>query len=151
MRKTKARILFATVIVALTTTGGYTQDGELKDNVEEFMRAKLVHSQNVLEGLTTEDFGKIAKSSQELSLLSLAAQWQVIQTPEYVRRSAEFRREVEALKRAADEKNLDSATLAYLKVTMNCIECHKYVRSVYQVRLEHPIGIGRLATFTEPN
>ena len=28
----------------------------------------------------------------------------------------------------AKAKNLDGATLAYVRLTMNCIECHKYVR-----------------------
>ncbi len=62
------------------------------DNVEEFMRVKLKHSQKVLEGLATEDYDLIGKSAQEMSLLSHAAQWQVLQTAEYTRRSAEFRR-----------------------------------------------------------
>lgn len=145
MRTYFAMLLAASAAVALATSAGHTQEAELKDNVKVFMRAKLSHSQEVLEGLTTEDFDKIAKGSQEMSLLSLAAQWQIIQTPEYTRRSAEFRREVEALKTAAENKNLDGATLAYLKVTMNCIECHKYVRGVREARLEELLPQNRIA------
>lgn len=110
-----------------------------KENIEVFMRVKLSHSQKVLEGLTTEDYDKVAKSSQEMSLISQAAQWQVILTPEYTRRSGEFRREVDALTQAAKKKNLDGATLAYLRVTMSCISCHKYVRSVREARFEEPV------------
>jgi hypothetical protein len=114
------------------------QEDDPKEGVKTFMRAKLSHSQSVLEGLTTQDFDKIAKGAQEMSLLSLASQWQVLQTPEYVRRSGEFRREAGAIKAAAEKKNLDGATLAYLKATLSCIECHQYVRTVREARLEAP-------------
>ena len=103
---------------------------DMVPNVQAFMEAKLQHSQAVLKGLATEDFDLIAANSQKVSLLSQAEQWQVIQTPDYVQRSTEFRREVDALTEAAKKKNLDAATLAYVKVTISCIECHKYVRSV---------------------
>src|SRR5687768_238392 len=57
-----------------------------------FMRSKLEHSQKLLEHLAMEDFKGLAKESQAMSLLSLAASWQVIQTPEYAQQSLEFRR-----------------------------------------------------------
>ena len=44
----------------------------IPDRVAVFMRAKLAHSQNVLEGLATEDFDLIERGAQELSLASLS-------------------------------------------------------------------------------
>ena len=98
------------------------------NEIDEFMRAKLIHSQKVLEGLTTENFELIAINSQAISLLSRDESWQVLQTPEYLSRSVEFRRTVDALTAAAKQKNLDGAALAYIDVTLKCVECHKYVR-----------------------
>jgi len=98
------------------------------DQVAGFMRAKLAHSQDVLEGLSLADFDLIAKGAQELSLVSQAASWQVLQTEEYARQSAEFRRSCDTLRRAAREENLDSALLAWMEVTMKCVQCHRYVR-----------------------
>jgi cytochrome c556 len=98
------------------------------DKVGVFMRAKLAHSQNVLEGLTTEDFELIEKGAQELALASLDSNWQVLQTEDYVRQSAEFRRSCGTLRDAAKAKNLDGATLAWMDVTLKCVQCHKYVR-----------------------
>ena len=100
------------------------------NNVKEFMRKKLVHSQKVLEGLTSDDLEMVAKHAQEISLLSQAAAWQVLQTPEYAERSLEFRRAVDAMTQAARKNNLDGAALAYVDVTMKCVSCHKYVRGV---------------------
>ena len=106
------------------------QTGVEPDRVAGFMRAKLAHSQNVLEGLSTADYDLIERGAQELSLASLDSNWQVLQTEDYVRQSAEFRRSCDSLKKAAQEKNLDGATVAWMDVTLKCVQCHKYVRDV---------------------
>lgn len=98
------------------------------DDVGYFMRAKLGHSQHVLEGLTLADFDLIARGAKELSLASQASSWEVLQTADYARQSSEFRRSCDLLHRAASEKNLDGAALAWMEVMMKCIQCHKYVR-----------------------
>jgi hypothetical protein len=100
------------------------QDEKTKD----FMRVKLNHSQNVVAGLTTGDFEMIAKSSQEMHLLSNESTWNVFQTPEYIRLSREFADSTLRLRDAARDENLDGATLAYFEVTLSCVRCHKYTR-----------------------
>jgi cytochrome c556 len=99
------------------------------NDVAAFMRMKLEHSQKVLEGIAVEDFALIERDSQRLSLLSQAANWQVLQTPDYLQHSLDFRRSADALTKAARDKNLDGAALAYVQMTMNCVNCHKYVRT----------------------
>ena len=98
------------------------------DKVAVFMRAKLAHADNVLEGLAVADYEMIERAAQELSLASLDSNWQVLQTEDYARQSAEFRRSCDALRKAAQDKNLDGATLAWVEVTLKCVQCHKYVR-----------------------
>ena len=107
--------------------GGMSQQ---QGNLKDFMRVKLRHSQKVMEGLVLEDYAEIAKNAQEMSLLSLAATWQVFETPEYVDYSRKFRNATDALSDAARDKNLDRATLAFNQVTTKCVECHKYVRGI---------------------
>ena len=99
------------------------------DDVAVFMRMKLEHSGRVLEGLALEDFDKIQRAGAALALASQASSWQVLQTEEYARQSAEFRRSCESLRTAGRERNIDAAVLAWLEVTMKCVQCHKYVRS----------------------
>jgi len=99
------------------------------DDVGPFMRMKLDHSGQVLEGLAMEDFEAIARGANALALASQASSWQVLQTEEYARHSGEFRRSCESLRAAARAKNLDGAALAWMEVTMKCIQCHKYVRA----------------------
>ena len=98
------------------------------DDVAVFMRAKLDHAQDVIEGLATEDYQEIYRAAHDLALASQASAWEVLLTEEYVRQSADFRRSCEALRAAARDENLDAAALAWMEVTMKCVQCHKYVR-----------------------
>ncbi len=97
---------------------------------EALMRKKLDSAQNVLEGLTLEDFRLIAKGAGELKAASTSAEFNVINDGYYNAYAARFRRTTEKMEKAAREKNLDLATLAYLDMTLSCVECHKYVRVV---------------------
>lgn len=100
------------------------------NQVADFMQLKLQHAQDLFEGLAREDFDQMAKESQELSLLSQAARWNVLQTEEYLQQSGEFRRTADALTKAAKEKDLDAAAIRYVELSMKCVHCHKYVRGV---------------------
>lgn len=104
--------------------------GQPSEALKTFMRVKLVHSQKVLEGLVEEDYPKIAKNAQELSLLSLAEMWQVLNTEEYVDFSRKFRSAADELSKAAKKKNLEQTTQAFNAVTTRCVECHKYLRGL---------------------
>ena len=119
-------VLSVATIAVLTSQGAAAPRDELKD----FMRAKLKHSQRVLEGLVMEDFDEISKGAQEMSLLSLAASWQVLQTPEYLDFSRKFRTAADVLSEKAKKKDLTGATTAFNQLTVRCVECHKYVRAV---------------------
>jgi hypothetical protein len=119
-------LLIAAFWLATTLRGQRPQTNDLKD----FMRAKLLHSQKLVEGLTTENYEMIAKHAQDLSLLCEDEQWQVFRTSDYIARSKEFRRATDALTEAGRAKNLDAASLGYVDVTLKCVECHKYLRTI---------------------
>jgi hypothetical protein len=129
-----AAFVFAGVLVASAVS--QEKNGSDPKDVKMFMRAKLVHSQRVLEGLTLEDFDSVVKHAQQMSLLSQDASWNVIETQEYYERSADFRRSLDDLKAAAQKKNLDGAALGYMGVTLKCIECHRYLRQVQHVEVK---------------
>ena len=98
--------------------------------MQAFMRKKLEASQSVLEGLALEDFDLIAKGARQLKTTSAAAEFLVIHDPVYSEHADEFRRIIDKMARAAKERRIDGATLAYVDMTMSCVECHKYVRNV---------------------
>lgn len=98
-----------------------------------FMRQKLELSKAVLEGLTTDKLDLIDKNAKLLKRASMAAEWEVKGMPnpaQYTAYTAEFQRLCQDLTKAAQEQNLDAATLAYVRMTTTCVDCHKFVRSV---------------------
>ena len=125
-------------LVAFGLFAARADQPEFPNNLRDFMQLKLKHSQLVLEGIVMADFDRIAKNAQQLSLLSQATNWQVLQTPDYLQHSTEFRRAADALTAAAKKKNIDGAALAYMEVTMKCVNCHKYVRAVRMASLDEP-------------
>ena len=120
--------MLAALQAALVVPAAQGAEGDLS----AFMKAKLRHSEKVLEGLATEDYELIVKNSQAISLLCEDEMWAVLKTPEYQERSREFRRSVDAITEAARAKNLEAAALSYVDATMNCVSCHKYVRKARQ-------------------
>ena len=89
------------------------------------------YSKNILEGLSLEQYDLIEKNAKALKVLSQAAEWEVPTIPnatDYVAMTSEFQRYADDLVRSAKQSNIDGATLAYVKLTMNCVQCHKFVR-----------------------
>ena len=97
-------------------------------STKEFMREKLEHSQKLLGALATEDYFTLQKMSERLSAMTQHADWQAFQNPDYTAFSAGFRAHANALTKAAKDKNIDASTLAYVRMTMSCVDCHKFVR-----------------------
>jgi hypothetical protein len=96
------------------------------------MRKKLELAKNILEGLTLEDYALIAKNAKALRVLSQAAEWEVPTIPDvdnYLRYTDEFQRITGDMAKKSEAKNLDGATLDYVRMTTSCVNCHKYVRA----------------------
>src|SRR5262249_16905804 len=104
--------------------------------VKELMHRKLENSQKILEALTLNDLDKAAKHSAALLLIQKEAAWNVHKTKEYEMWSDQFRQSAQDLVKAAKERNLESAKLNYLGMTMACFHCHSYVRDLGMTRLD---------------
>lgn len=100
-----------------------------------FMRAKLVGSQQVLDGLVSEDFHLIRRGAESMKKMSEAVQWPKADDKVYRHYGEEFRRHCDNLMESADTNNLESAHYTYLQMTTKCINCHSYVRKSF--RVEH--------------
>ena len=125
----KSKLLLLTILLAVAAglSVGFAQTKRNRA-AKEFMRDKLELSQRVLEGLATEDYDLIIAKGTRLSAMSQEADWRLFENPDYDQQSVTFRRHVNSLVKAAKDKNLDAATLAYVRVTMSCVDCHKLVR-----------------------
>lgn len=116
--------------------GAFFEYTPQEENIRALMRRKLVEGQGILEGIALEDFDKIQTNAKALVEISQAETWQVVQTPEYVKHTATFRRAVDDIIKHAKQKNGDAVGLDYFRLTRSCVECHKYVRGVRLGRLD---------------
>ncbi len=74
------------------------------------------------------DFDSIKKNAGTIKNLLLDENWMVVQSDEYRRQTLEFRKLVDQIRDAADKKNIDGATLAYVQMTIQCVRCHQALR-----------------------
>ena len=132
---TVAAIIAALVVFVLwaggqakAATGDDDKQKKVVTSNQMMMQEKLLAANKVLEGLSMEDFPKIAANAEQLRIISRAASWHVIDSDEYSRYSKNFQEGASDLKRHAEQKNLDAATLDYVRLTMTCVECHKHLR-----------------------
>ena len=121
-------------LVILLSSVAATVAKQLQDHGARsaFMRQKLELSKNILEGLSLENYDLIEKNAKGMKRLSYAAEWEVPTIPnleEYLPHTNEFQRHCEEILKAAQAKNIDAATLGYVKLTTSCVGCHKYVRT----------------------
>ena len=79
------------------------------------MRQKVAYSQQVLVGITLEDYGLIANNAEKLVQLSNKTNWYSRQVPEYELFLNEVRRNAPELMKAGEQKNLDAASRAYVQ------------------------------------
>jgi hypothetical protein len=52
----------------------------------------------------------------------------VLDSDAYSRMSKNFQVQAGDLERHAREKNLDAAALDYMRISLTCVQCHKYMR-----------------------
>src|SRR5688572_25985929 len=98
-------------VAALALLAGIpAHDGQAQDpKIRDLMHKKLTNSQKILEGIAIQDFDKIAEGADELILISKAAEWRVIKSPQYELHSNDFRASAGSLSLMARGKNSDGA------------------------------------------
>ncbi len=102
---------------------------ELEPALRKFMLQKLEASNDVLAGLMTDDFDRIANAADKLSRMSQAEEWRVSNDPTYARFGREYRQAIERLKSKTRKSAPEQTAVAWMNVTLSCIECHQWVRN----------------------
>ena len=92
---------------------------------EEIMWRKLDLSHNVLDALAVEDFEALDAYGEDLVALSQAAELVIDDTQAYRSRSRVFTEAAEWLAKAARDKSVEGAALAYIDLSLSCLSCHQ--------------------------
>ena len=91
------------------------------------MRQKLADAQGVLAAVVTSNWAELERRSKALGAATNDPAWLVLKTPEYSRQSEAFVRAANDLMDAAARRDQEGAPLAYVALTMRCVQCHRYV------------------------
>ena len=123
--KLKKTLLFCVVAaVLLPALPASTQE----TNPPEFdMQKKLEASKKILDGLVMEDFAKVLQGAKSLNQLG-KRKWLENESAAYRTQNQVFWFTTGTLVMAAEEKNIDGATLAYTQMMHSCVNCHKLIR-----------------------
>ncbi len=111
-------------IVALLGLAASPRQGP---EMKALMREKLDRAQHILEAVVTSDWVALETHSRELERLTADPRWQALKYPEYWRHSAAFIRTIQDLHSAAAQRDLDKTPKAYVALTLQCVECHRYL------------------------
>jgi len=104
-----------------------TARGSQGPELNTVMREKLAHAQKLLEAVVTSDWTSLETHSRELEQVTNDPRWMVLKYPEYARHSAAFVRAVQTLHTAAAQRDLEKTPQAYVNVTLQCVDCHRYL------------------------
>ena len=121
------------------------EEGEDDDDapLSVFMQQKLDASSEILKGLMIEDYKLIQKNADVLLKMSRQERWRASNDMMYLQNSNQFRNTVEELRTKAIRKSTDGASLAWVNVTMSCIQCHNWVRNIMLADLNAEAGPGK--------
>src|SRR5262245_40471326 len=97
----------------------------------DWMKQKLEMSQNILAGLTKGDFDAVETNAQKMNVVNHLEKLVAADQPhykEYMRQLAAFESANRELLRQSGKKNIEGSTLAYVQLTVSCVQCHRVVR-----------------------
>ena len=110
---------------ALLLVAGVTAHGQTL-RTRRVMREKLVHTQRILEALTTSNLTVLERESLALLQVTESPQWSEVNTPELRPYTDAFVKAIKDLAESARQRDLDAAAAQYGTLTMTCYRCHKY-------------------------
>ena len=100
-----------------------SQESQLKG----VMREKLNHAQQIFAAVVTSDWPALERQSRELLRVTENPLWvATFKTPLYARQSEAFLRATQDLLDAAQRRDLEAAPIAYVSLTLTCVQCHRF-------------------------
>jgi hypothetical protein len=123
--------------ILLVAVAGGSSSSAQTPRLNKVMRAKLDHSQNILEAVVTSNWQQLDRESRDLARATQDPAWSVLTVPEYVRHSQAFLRATDDLIEAARLRDLEAASLGFISLSTSCVSCHRYMARS-RIVSEHP-------------
>ncbi|HWB14383.1 MAG TPA: hypothetical protein VG826_34475 [Pirellulales bacterium] len=94
-----------------------------------WMKKKLEYAEKTLEGIAKADFAEIEANAKSMNALSSIEEFVRGRSEAYTHQLKAFDHATKELMRCCEAENLDGATLAYMELTLSCVNCHKHLRN----------------------
>lgn len=115
-------------LVLVVATLGMSAPSAQTPSTGRLMRDKLTHTNKILEAILTSDYESLDRESAALVRATELPAWSVLKSPEYLRQSAAFVSAIQDLRDAAKARDLDTAALQYMSLSLTCFQCHKHIK-----------------------
>ena len=119
-------IRLAVAILFIAVTAGPAPSAQAP-RMKQVMRAKLDHSQKILEAVVTSDWQLLDRESRDMAQVVHDPAWQALMMPAFTRHSEAFLRATDNLTEAASMRDLEYASLGLISLTASCVNCHRYL------------------------
>ena len=120
-------------LVAVPVAGLRAEDASDEDS-SYWMKKKLEHSQKIFAALSQADFESMEASARMLGKLNQIEKFVRGRDSAYRAQLDIFRFAVEEVRKEAETKDIDGATLAFHQMTLSCVNCHKLLRAEIQTK-----------------
>jgi hypothetical protein len=117
----KTRLIWTLCALLLCAVAAPARGEEDDQKASYWMKKKLEYSGQILSGLTSNDFDKIAKSARSMNALGHLERWVPANSSDYREQFRIFQSANRQLVEMADDENLDGAALAYVQLTLSCV------------------------------
>lgn len=129
---TKSLIIVVALWTLVAGLAAWSSEKEGKKGAGEhsniWMREKLESSKDILAGLATSDFKKINKQAKWMEGLSQLEEVAQANREGYSAQLQIFHFANRELIRLSEAEDIDGTALAYVQLTLSCVNCHKYLR-----------------------
>ncbi len=122
----------ALLLAFLLTTAQALAETKIPNTTQMLMKQKLAAAQGLLEGLVREDYDSMKKNADLLKSISKVSTWHKSDSEIFMNYARSFQNAADFLVTNAEAKNLEGISLGYVRVTLECVQCHTHVR--YRVK-----------------
>jgi len=101
---------------------------KIPNTTQMLMKQKSSAAHGLLDGIVQNDFAALAKHADMLKSISKASTWHTSDSEVFLGFARSFQNAADFLVANAKEKNQDGVALGYVRITLECMQCHKHVR-----------------------
>ena len=121
----KHLLLFTTLLLP----AGYSHaETKIPNTTQMLMKQKLAAAHGLLDGIVREDYESLKKNANLLKSISKASTWHRSDSEVFLNYARSFQNATDYLVTNAESKNLEGIALGYVRVTLECVQCHNHVR-----------------------